>query len=305
MAQHCITAHYGQDHVSAHEAALIQAMVFGDGRYKVDGLALTVPNPFTLHVGNGAALIDGRWYLVTGGGVDLDIPAGSVGMNRKDRVFLLYHRNANGTDDLLLNYVVGTPVSGVPAPPQNDHPASLFDQPTNAWIPFCDVPISGYTVGTPTMLLEGRAMAPPAQQCEQCSSLMREAQEALGECRMATAQAREVVRSVPAALAAYDQRIADIEDLVSDKIDLMGKQINQLAAMLANNIAAYVLVGETLAVPTAWIDYDAAEQSAQLKYTSYDESTGTFSIDLPLTIDERVEANAANVDYLMMMNGEE
>lgn len=305
MAEHCITAHYGQDHVSAHEAALIQALLYGRGRFKVEGLGLSVPSPFTLHIDSGIALIDGRWYMVTGGGQNLAIPAGSVGMQRKDRVFLVYHRGTNGIEELKLEYVVGTPSTGSASAPINQYPASLFDQPTNAWIPFCEIPISGYTVGVPTLLLEGRSFSLPAQQCEQCSDLTLAVQRGLSECRAATTEAREVIRSIPATLAAYDQRIEDIEDLVANKIELMGKQINQLAAMLANNIAAYVLVGETLAVPTAWIDHDSDNESVKLEYTSYDESTGTFSIDLPLTLDERVEIASANVDYLMMLNGEE
>lgn len=305
MAQHILTAHYGEPHVSAHEAAIVQGHLYGTGRYKLQGMELTTPNPFLLHVETGIALIDGRWYLITGGGENIDIPAGSLGMQRRDRVFLEYHRGTDGVEDLRLKYVVGTPTTGVASAPLNEHPASLYDQPTTAWIPFCDIPISGYTVGTPTMLLEGRALSLPAQQCEQCSEMMAIIQAQLLECRMATAEAREVIRSVPAALAVYDQRIQAIEDLVDNQIKLMAKQIKQLAAMLANNIAAYVLVGDTLAAPTSWVQYNEEDESTKLAYTSYDESTDTFSIDEPITIDERVEANTANVDYLMMLSGEE
>lgn len=305
MAQNLITAHYGEDHVSAHEAALIQAKLYGNGRYRVDGLNLTVPNPFTLHIDNGIALIDGRWYLVTGGGESLEIPPGSLGMNRKDRVFITYERGTDGIESPELEYVVGTPTTGRATAPVNQYPASLFDQPSRAWIPYAEIPLSGFTVGTPTILMESRAVTPPANQCAECSSMMAEIQSELSDSRAATAAAWEVVRSVPAALAAYDQRIADIEELVADKIDLMGRQIRQLAAMLANNIAAYVLVGDTLAVPTAWIDYDEETGAAKFQYTSFDEETGKLNIDMPLTIDERVEESAAKVDYLLMMNGEE
>lgn len=305
MAQHLITAHYGEEHVSAHEASLVQSLLYGSGRYKLQGLSPTVQSPFLLHVSNGIALIDGRWYLITGAGEDLEIPAGSIGMQRRDRVYLVYHRDVEGVEEMHLEYVVGTPTTGAATAPTNQHPSSLFDQPTYAWIPFCDIPISGYTVGNPTMLMETRVLSLPAQQCEQCSVLMAEIQTALADCRMATAQADEVIRSIPAALADYDQRIKQIETLVNEKIEVMAKQIRQLAAMLANNIAAYVLVGDTLAVPTAWIDYDTEKQSVQLQYTSYNEKEGKFTIDQPVTIDERVETNTAYVDYLMMMSGEE
>lgn len=305
MAQNLITAHYGEDHVSAHEAALVQAKLYGNGRYRVDGMTMSVPNPFTLHVDNGIALVDGRWYLITGGGENLEIPPGSLGMNRKDRVFITYQRDTDGVETPALEYVVGTPTTGRPTAPTNQFPASLFDQPSKAWIPYAEIPLSGYTVGTPTLLMESRAITPPAKQCAECSSIMAEIQSELTASRMATAAAWEVVRSVPATLAEYDLRIKAIEKQVEDKIELMGKQIRQLAAMLANNIAAYVLVGDTLAVPSAWIEHDSEGQSAKLQYTSYSESTGVFSIDQPVTIDERVETNAANVDYLMMMSGEE
>lgn len=305
MAQNLITAHYGEDHVSAHEVALIQGKLYGRGRYLIEGMGVTAPNPFTLHIDNGIALIDGRWYLITGGGENLEIPPGSLGMNRKDRVFLTYQRGVDGIEDPQLEYVAGTPTTGRATAPVNQYPASLYDQPTRAWVPIVELPLSGFTVGTPTMLLEDRALSLPASQCEQCSSMMAEIQRELSDSRAATAAAWEVVRAVPVALAEYDQRIKHIEELVDDKIALMEGQIRQLAAMLANNIASYVLVGDVLAVPSAWIDYNEEAQSAMLAYTSYDETTGVFSIDQPISIDERVETNAAMVDYLLMMNGEE
>lgn len=305
MTQSFITAHYGEEHVSAYEASLVQSLLYGSGRYRLDGLNLTVPNPNLLHVSNGIALIDGRWYLITGGGENLDIPPGSIGMQRKDRVFLVYYRNTEGVEELKLEYVAGTPTTGTAVAPTNQHPTNLSSQPTHSWIPFCEIPISGYTVGRPTMLLTTRTLTLPAQQCKECASLMAEAESTLAECRMATARAEEVIRSVPAALEEYDQRIKNIETLVNYKIELMQHQIRQLAAMLANNIAAYVLVGDTLAVPSAWIDYDKDKQSVLLEYTSYDEKQGKFTIDQPITIDERVETNTAFVDYLMMMSGEE
>lgn len=305
MTQHFLTAHFGEPHVSAHEAALVQALLYGRGRFRIEGLGLSVPNPTRLHVENGTALIDGRWFIITGGGEDVEIPAGSIGMQRKDRVFLSYHRTAEGIEELTLEYVVGTPTTGSPTAPTNQYPTSIFDQPTKAWIPFCDIPITGYTVGAPTMLLESRALTLPANQCEQCSSITYTINSALADCRSATTRAEEVIRSVPATLAQYDQRIKDIETLVDDKIVLMGKQINQLAAMLASNIASYVFVGETLAVPQSWIAYSEANESVMLQYTSYDSSTNKFTFDVPITLDERVEANAAKVDYLMMMAGGE
>ena len=267
MAQNLITAHYGEDHVSAHEAALIQAKLYGNGRYRIEGLGITVPNPFTLHVDSGIALIDGRWYLVTGGGENLEIPTGSLGMNRKDRVFITYQRGTDGIESPALEYVVGTPTTGRATAPANPYPASLFDQPSRAWIPYAEIPLSGFTVGTPTILMESRALTPPANQCAECSSMMAEIQRELSDSRAATAAAWEVVRSVPAALAEYDRRITAIEELVDEKIELMAHQIRQLAAMLANNIASYVLVGDVLAVPSAWIDYDEEAQSAKLAYT--------------------------------------
>lgn len=305
MAQHCLTAHYGEEHVSAHEAGLVQSILYGSGRYKIDGLSVSAPSPFLLHVDNGVALIDGRWYLITGAGENLTIPPGSIGMQRRDRVFLRYYRDIEGVESIELEYVVGTPTTGSPVPPTNEHPASIFDQPTMAWIPFADVPVSGYTVGTPTMLLETRALTLPAEQCEMCVDLMREVQEALMQCRMATAEAEEVVRSIPDALADYDRRIKEIEDKVAGRLDLMEQEIRQLAAMLANNLATYVFIGDTLAAPTGWVEYNSEDESVKLAHTSYDEKENKFKIDQPITVDERVEKNTANVDYLLMLSGEE
>lgn len=305
MTQHCITAHYGYDHVSAHESALIQALIYGSGRYLLQGLEATVPNSTTLHISNGIALLDGRWYLITGNGEDLEIPNGSIGMQRKDRVWFGYQRLGNKTDDIKLVYTVGVPSTGTPVAPANEHPGSILDGGSTVWIPAYEVPISGLTVGRPTPLLTSRVLAPPAQQCAQCDVLNQEIQQGLMLLRQKCAEADEIIRSVPAELSEMHKDIANMHTWLDEKQAQNEAQIRQLAAMLANNIAAYVMVGDTLAVPSNWIEYDPETETVQLAYTSYDEETGELSIDAPLTVDKRVEAVRAEVDYLLMISGEE
>lgn len=305
MTQHCITAHYGYDHISAHETSLIQALVYGSGRYLLEGMQATVPNSTTLHISNGIALLDGRWYLITGNGEDLEIPHGSIGMQRKDRVWLVYRRLGDKTDDIRLEYEAGVPSTGTPVAPANEHPGSILDGSSTVWIPYLEIPLSGLTVGRPTVLIGSRAISPPAQQCEQCEALNAEIQRGLTELRLKCAQADEIIRSVPAELEEMHVTIAEMGKWIMEKQAQNEAQIRQLAAMLANNIAAYVMVGDTLAAPSAWIDYDPETGTAMLEYTSYDEETGAFSIDAPLTIDSRVEAVAAEVGYVLMLMGEE
>lgn len=305
MTQHCITAHYGHDHVSAHEAALIQALIYGSGRYLLQGMQATVPNSTTLHIADGIALLDGRWYLITGNGEDLEIPHGSIGMQRKDRVWLVYQRLGDRTEDIRLEYTAGVPSTGTPVAPANEHPGSILDGSSTVWIPYLEIPLSGLTVGRPTVLIGSRAISPPAQQCEQCDVLNSEIQRGLAELRLKCAQADEIIRSIPADLAQMRREIADLHVWIEEKQAQNEAQIRQLAAMLANNIAAYVMIGDTLAVPSAWIDYDPETETASLAYTSYDEETGVFSIDSPVTVDKRIDAVAAEVDYMLMLSGEE
>lgn len=305
MTQHCITAHYGYDHVSAHESALIQALIYGSGRYLLQGLEATVPNSTTLHISNGIALLDGRWYLITGNGEDLEIPNGSIGMQRKDRVWLVYQRLGDKTDDIKLMYTAGVPSTGTPVAPANEHPGSILDGSSTVWIPFMEIPLSGLTVGRPTVLIGSRAISPPAQQCAECADMQRRMAEALARQETATAAAWEVVRAVPAELDEMQRQIDGMHTWLEATQAQNEAQIRQLAAMLANNIAAYVMVGDTLAAPSAWVEYDRETETVELAYTSFDEETGEFSIDTPLTVDKRVEAVRAEVDYLLMISGEE
>ena len=299
MSEHYIQTHMGKDHVSSDDARAMWACLLGSDRAVASGfeeeLALSVPSPGTLHVGTGFALIDGGWYRVDGSGVDLEIPPGSIGMNRKDRAYLGFARGADDVEGMNLMYVTGNPTTGTPASPSNEHPGNILDGDATVWIPFCDVPLSGLTVGKPVMLLGKRAMSPPALQCAECADMQRLMADALSRQEAATAAAWEVVRSIPAELAQMHDDIARMREWLETEQAKNRRDIEQLAAMLANNISAYVMIGDTLAVPTAWIEYDPEEQSAKLAYTSYDEDTGEFSIDSPLTIDSRVSEVAEQV----------
>ena len=309
MTEHFIQAHKGKDHVSSDDDRSLWACLLGKGRHIAAGweeeLALSVPSSNTLHIGRGYAFLDGGWYRISGSGEDVEIPPGSIGVNRKDRVFLVYTRGADDVERVTRQLVPGTPTTGTPISPANEHPGNILDGDATVWIPLCDLPVSGLTVGKPVMLLGKRALSPPAQQCEQCDALFSEVRSVLSECIMATTRALEVIRSVPAELAEMHKDIADMHTWLEEKQAQNEAQIRQLAAMLANNIAAYVMVGDTLAVPSNWIEYDPETETATLAYTSYNDETGEFSIDTPLTVDKRVEAVRAEVDYLLMISGEE
>ncbi len=307
MTQHFITAHMGRDHISSDDARVTQIAYLGDGRHVISGMQMSIPNSTTLHVSNGLALVDGGWYRISGGGVDLPIANGSIGMNRRDAVFLVYTRMADNDsiEDMHLEVVTGTPVTGNPAIPQNPYPGELSSGDATVWILFAEIYISGLTVSRANLVLGKRTLAPPAQQCAQCDEILKEVRRTLSDCLMATARALEVVRSVPADLAQMRDDIAGLREWLETEQAKNRRDIQQLAAMLANNIAAYVMVGDTLAAPSSWIEYDSDTETVQLAYTSYDEETGELSIDTPLTVDKRVEAVRAEVDYLLMISGEE
>lgn len=309
MTEHYIQTHQGRDHVSSDDARAMWACLLGTGRAIAAGwgeeMALTVPSMGTLHVGTGFALIDGGWYRISGAGVDLEIPSGSIGMNRRDKVFGVFARGADDVEELKLRYVVGNPTTGTPVAPANEHPGNVLDGDATVWVPFCEVPLSGLTVGKPVMLLGKRVLSPPAQQCAECADMQRTMAEALARQEAATAAAWEVVRAVPADLQQMRDDIAGMRDWLEQKQAQNEAQIRQLAAMLANNIAAYVMVGDTLAAPSAWVSYDEEAETLELAYTSRDEETGGLRIDAPLSVDSRIDAVAAEVDYALMLMGEE
>lgn len=271
-----------------------------------DELAPSVPSLNTLHVGCGYALLDGGWYRVSGAGEDRELQPGSIGMNRKDRAFLVFTRGADGVEGMTLQVVTGTPTTGTPVAPSNEHPGNILDGDATVWIPYCEIPFSGLTVGKPVMLLGKRALSPPAQQCAECASVMSQISQALADCRSAEARAVETVRANEAILAEINRKQAEWAKKM-ERLDEYERELADFAQILADNLDSYMIIGSKLVVPTTWKEYDADAHTVRLKHA---EPEGTLlSLAKAPTVagrqrdtQEQTDVNTADIDFLLMMN---
>lgn len=96
MSTELVTAHAGKNHVDASDIGALYAGALGGGRYSLDvgeGLAVSMTDANTLHIGTGGFIFDGRWVRVTDGGEDVKIANGSQGAYRKDLVTYTYTRD--------------------------------------------------------------------------------------------------------------------------------------------------------------------------------------------------------------------
>ena len=300
-ALHLVTGHLGEPHVSSDDAGKLMSLTLGSGRYIMEGLEVRLSSATTVVVEAGSILADGRYIRLPNPEV-VTLENGQIGRNRMDQLRIRYECYANGVERTSFVVVTGSPSTG-PAPvPLNEHVGSILRRDRIVDIPLANLPKSGLTPGTPVRLLPNWVW-PPAN--TDMNAYIEEITRIMSDVASATAAAWEVVRSVPADLAQMREDIAGMREWIEAKQAQNEAQIRQLAAMLANNTAAYVMVGDTLAVPSAWIGYDPETETAELAYTSYDEETGEFSIDSPLTVDQRIDAVAAEVDYMLMISGEE
>lgn len=96
MSTELVTAHAGKNHVESADIGALYAGCFGAGRYALDvgeGLAVSMADANTLHIGTGGFMLDGRWVRVTGTGEDVKVANGSQGSYRKDLVVYTYTRD--------------------------------------------------------------------------------------------------------------------------------------------------------------------------------------------------------------------
>lgn len=298
---HLVIGHEGKPHVSSDDAGKLMSLTLGSGRYIMEGLDVRISSATTVVVEAGCILADGRFIRLPAPQV-VELENGQIGRNRIDQLRIRYECFANGAEQASFVMVTGTPSTGAASVPLNEHTGNILNHDRIVDIPLANLPKSGLTPGTPVRLLPTWVW-PPAN--TDMNAYIDQISKIMSDVASATAAAWEVVRAVPADLQQMRDDIAGMRDWLEQKQAQNEAQIRQLAAMLANNIAAYVMVGDTLAAPSAWVGYDPEAETLELAYTSRDEETGGLRIDAPLSVGSRIDAVAAELDYVLMISGEE
>ncbi len=151
MSTELVTAHAGSNHVESADIGALYAGAFGSGRYALDvgeGLAVSMTDSNTLHIGTGGFIFDGRWVRVTGTGEDVKVANGTQGSYRKDLVVYTYTRDPSSSniESGAWSVVQGTPAaseSSAAAPEITE--GSILDGDLTATVAVAEVDLAGLT----------------------------------------------------------------------------------------------------------------------------------------------------------------
>lgn len=263
MAYNLITGRDEVDHVTSDDMGTLYALTKGDGRYKLDEIECTVIDANTVHVSAGNLLIDGRHFRNSAEGENLTIANGSQGMNRIDLIVSRYEYETIGEDYLEhgdLVVIQGTATSGEPDVPECAG-GSILNNDSIVEVPLFTVPITGIAVGTPSAcLLDDYELPAKYGGTGVAVELVHEVRSAVADATAAAAAANAAAaKSVEIAEGAATQ-----------------EELAQIAAALASVTGGYMVVGDTIFVPSA--KGVATGDEITFYSASFNSETGAISL---------------------------
>lgn len=148
-----ITAAQAEKQVTSHQARLSHAHTFGEGRYLLDGLKLTMETSNRLKAGAGVMLIDGSYVTVDEAGQEWTVENGAQAMKRIDLAGYEYSVGEDGMESLAPKVLKGTPHATAPTMPTYAK-GSLLDRPAKLFVPIAKVELDGIAAKQPTCVLD-------------------------------------------------------------------------------------------------------------------------------------------------------
>lgn len=150
---HLVTGYAGASHVTAADAASLNAAIVGPDNYVLNRgnqFAATIVTNNKITVLDGDLMMQGRHIrLVEGSTIDLSIDSGAAGYYRNDLIVARYTKNSStGVEDCNLVVIKGTAVTGSPSDPAYTSGNILTGNVLQADMPLYRVPLSGLNVQT-------------------------------------------------------------------------------------------------------------------------------------------------------------
>lgn len=148
-----VTGHNGASHVTAEQAARLNAGILGLDDYVLnmhDKFKITVVSANRVTIGTGELVMQGR-HVSQGAPEDLIITNGSQGQKRNDLIVCRYTKGSQSIESAQLLVVKGTPTTGTPTDPALNTTSPL-DGGTTYDMPLYRIPLDGITIGTPVAL---------------------------------------------------------------------------------------------------------------------------------------------------------
>lgn len=148
-----VTAAQAEKQVTSHQARLSHAHTFGEGRYLLDGLELTMETSNRLKAGAGVMLIDGSYVTVDEAGQEWTVENGTQAMKRIDLAGYEYSVGEDGMESLAPKVLKGAPHATAPTMPTYAK-GSLLDRPAKLFIPVAKVELDEISAKPPTCMLD-------------------------------------------------------------------------------------------------------------------------------------------------------
>lgn len=148
-----VTGHANKAHVTAEQAAGLNAGILGLDDYVLDvhdKLKITVVSANKVTIGTGELVMQGR-HVSQGTPDDLIVTNGSQGQKRNDLIVCRYTKGAQSIESAKLVVVRGTPTTGTPTDPAVNTTSPL-DGGTTYDMPLYRIPLDGIAIGTPVPL---------------------------------------------------------------------------------------------------------------------------------------------------------
>lgn len=148
-----VTGHANKAHVTAEQAAGLNAGILGLDDYVLDvhdKLKITVVSANKVTIGTGELVMQGR-HVSQGTPEDLIVTNGSQGQKRNDLIVCRYAKGSQSVESAKLVVVRGTPTTGTPTDPALNTTSPL-DGGTTYDMPLYRIPLDGITIGTPVPL---------------------------------------------------------------------------------------------------------------------------------------------------------
>lgn len=150
---HLVTGYAGASHVTAADAASLNAAIVGSGSYVLNRgnqFAATIVSNNKITIADGDLLMQGRHIrLNEGSTVDLTIENGASGYYRNDLIVARYTMDSNsGVENCNLVVIKGTAVSSNPTDPEYTSGDIINDHVLIADMPLYRVPLDGLNVQT-------------------------------------------------------------------------------------------------------------------------------------------------------------
>ena len=148
-----VTGHANKAHVTAEQAAGLNAGILGLDDYVLDvhdKFKITVVSANRVTIGTGELVMQGR-HVSQGTPEDLIVTNGSQGQKRNDLIVCRYTRGAQSIESAQLVAVRGTPTTGTPTDPAVNTTSPL-DGGTTYDMPLYRIPLDGIAIGTPVPL---------------------------------------------------------------------------------------------------------------------------------------------------------